>query len=178
VSDRALIEEVFWKVCLADFPGHTDQLSGLLPAAIRAIEDGKDREFNRACRRFLEDGAIPWPRYDIYRNHWSTQAPNLIDEDEEDGEVETVRDNREAGELLAHRIIMSVYAEQRRQRLTSNVADRPYWKLVSTEGCPGCMNDPHAPQHWQSDFWQNKVVPCEWLGCKSRVMALTVSEAK
>lgn len=167
---NAACQQVFWKVCLDDFPDQREALAALLPMAVKAI-DGKVRPFYRACADFLDATKAPWPRYDRWLNYRQRQDPRKPEFD--GNELIASSSYREAGEFLAQRIIHAFYMAERRQRFAQNAGDRPYWKLVSGDGCPGCEDDPRIPLHWQSEYWKSKQLPCEWLGCKSRITALT-----
>lgn len=165
-----MIEEVFWTVCLTDFPHHREALAKLLPAAVRALEGGKLREFNRACTRFLEDGPVPWPRYDAHLSHWNETDPRLPEY--EGGEEVASGDYRESGELLAHRIVMAFYAERDRRKYEAEAKTFPYWRLITVEdgrAHPDCVEQSRVTRHYQDEYWQAKTLPCERLYCRCSI---------
>jgi hypothetical protein len=170
-----MIEIVFWRIC-ADFPGHEATLEPVLQQLLRVLDGKQMRWLEKVCREFFETTGSPWSRYDAWLA--AQGQPDLRTPDIEDEEEISAPSYREAGELLAHRLVMACQMSARRQRYFENVRDRPYWALVADGDCPGCKDESTAPLHWNSAYWQKKQLPCEWLGCRSRMRALTESESK
>ena len=161
---------VFWKVCLSEFPQLKTELNALLPNFIECIDNGLIRPFNKQCAKFFERNNPTWGRYD----KWLADDERIIPSRNE--EEDCLPDYYEMGELFAHRLMHTYYVQGRKLRLLDNVCDRPYWQLITVEDgqeCSGCRDDPKLPLHWQSQYWQHKEIPCQWLFCRSRIMALS-----
>lgn len=136
------------------------------------------RLLEKECRRFFEENEPSWPRYDAYVAYYGETDPRLPVH--EDGEEVEGADYREAGELLAHRIVMVFYAEKCRLRYLENVDNRPLWQLaVIKDGraYPECLKEASVIQRFDSAYWRQKKLPCERLFCRCRIQALTEEEA-
>lgn len=169
-------ERVFWKVCLEDFPGHKIALEKLLPSAIRANDRSEIRNFEKACRDFLESTGVPWPRYDRWLSYWKHPDPRIPEF--EDGEEITSADFREAGQLLAQRVFHTFYMAERYKRYLENAEDRPYWQYVAvmdgrTRGSHAALNG--KIWRWDDPVWR-EIWPPNDLECRCRVRALTESQ--
>ncbi|CAM5458077.1 hypothetical protein TMEC54S_03499 [Thauera mechernichensis] len=167
MDERALTEELFPNIFLADFPQHRDAMAKLLPLAVRAVADGKMREFERACAGFLADGPMRWPRYDAHLSYWGEADPRLPEI--EDGEVVADGDFREAGELLAHRVTMAVLQERRRRQYLAETDAFPFWRLRVIEdgrAYPDCVEASKTARHFTDPYWQSKALPCARLFCR------------
>ena len=171
------VDQAFWSVCLADFPGQEQRLRRLLPAARAAAAGGDLRPLERACAAFLSEGQS-WPRFDKYLADWQLVDPRLP-EVEDEWPVPAGRTAPPPGELLAHRILMASHTRQRLLRHRDNVVDRPYWRLVAIDDgrtCEECKGEARTAHRWDSAYWQTKTLPCERLLCRCRVVALTEKE--
>lgn len=164
-------EAVFWELSLSEFPQLKIELDALLPKFIECIDNGLIRPFNKQCAEFFERNNPTWARYDKWLAYYEKITPSQNNEEDD-----WQSDYYEMGELLAHRLFHAYYARLRREQFLDSIDNRPYWQLVTIKDgceCPECKDDPVAPSHWQSAYWQNKKLPCEWLFCRSRIMALT-----
>lgn len=158
-----LFQEIFWQVCLEDFPGHHAALAAVLPAGENAVSGKAPRQFDLACKRFFADNEITWPRYEDYLTYWGRPLP-VIDE-----EADEWPDYKEMGELLAHRITMAYVNAEKRQKLMASVDLFPYWRLRVIEdgrAHPECLAEAQTTRHYTDAFWQGKKFPCEWLDCR------------
>lgn len=158
-----LFEEVFWRVCLVDFPDQHLALTSLFPVGANAIEGKAPRQFDRACRQFFETSRVRWPRYEAYLTGKGKPLPV---EDEENDEWP---DYREMGELLAHRIITAYINTEKRRKFLECPETAPYWRLrVIEDGRtpPECLAEAKASRHYTDLYWQDKQLPCERLDCR------------
>lgn len=162
--------QVFWDVCIQEFPDHIDLLqeaAGDFQLNESSLSD--PRVMERFCRDLLIQTKAPWPRYARFLAHHSLLhllTPLLKGEPCPD-----VSEYFKPGFLLAHRTTMSFYGQRRISQFTENTDDRPYWMLTKDDVCPGCLHDPTEPMLWSSDYWQRKQIPCECLGCRSSIRA-------
>lgn len=171
-EDPGLLDQVFWSVFLADFTVDDDCLGTLLPLARAAVVKGALRQFNKGCEEFLAN-APGWPRYDEHLTNWQLPDPRLPEF--EDGEEIISGSFREAGELLAHRVIMTYYAQREFERYRANVDDRPYWRLVIVDDGrtrDQCKLEALVAHRHDAPYWKRKKLPCEQLFCRCGVTAL------
>ncbi len=165
------IKAIFWRIMLDDFPCLETAIQALERPCLRVFEKGAQREFNRACARFLEENAgVGWPRYDAYLKYWKQDDPRIPEF--EDGEVVGGADFREAGELLAHRIVMAFYEDRRLRRYLAETDAFPYWRLrVINDGRtpPDCLAEANTTHHFRDAYWQTKTLPCERLFCRCSI---------
>lgn len=184
-EDPAVFEMIFWQVCQEDFPGHTEALRPLLAAGLKLIEGDLhrgQRGYDAKCRDFFRATQAAWPRYEAHRAEWArlAPAPDVDDEELDDIDGSPLPNYAEMGELLAHRIVMAYYREQRIRRYSGNVVDRPVWRLVAIEDGrthPDCIAASRQVHHWQSEFWLARRGICPRLFCRCRIQALTIREA-
>lgn len=175
-EDPAVFEMIFWQVCQEDFAGHTEELRPLLTAGIKLIQGDLhrgQRGYDAMCRDFFRKTQAAWPRYLAH------------DADRACGEATDSEDNEgpdyvEMGQLLAQRIVMAYYREQRMRRFADNAEDRPVWRLVAVEdgrAHPDCIAASREVHHWQSEFWRVRRAVCARLDCRCSIQALTIREA-
>lgn len=165
------IKVVFWKIMLADFPGCEDASRPLERLCIRVFENGDQRSFESACMQFLEDAGRHWPRYDAYLAYWNCADPRIPEI--EDGEIVADGDFREAGELLAHRIVMAYYQQRQRCQFSAEADAFPYWRLrVIKDGRtpPECVAEAAVAHDWRDRYWREKQLPCARLFCRCSII--------
>lgn len=173
MTDEQLFERIFWQIFEDDFPLHREAFAKLLPAGLNAINGKVPQHFDRVCSWFFSENTVAWPRYDAYLAYWNEADPRIELEEDEDEPDDFAMP---PGKLLAHRIVMSFYAEQRRQYFLNNSEFAPYWKLVVIEDgrdYPECVQESKAAHRFDSAYWNKKKLPCERLYCRCRLTAWT-----
>jgi hypothetical protein len=180
-----LFESVFWRVCLADFPGRRADLDFVLAVGKLAAERGNDKwvdvggqkyTLNGVCAEFLEQ-AGPWARYDAYLRDNQLPDPRVPVFDEHGKQV-TLPNYKQAGELLAQRIVKAYVSEQ--QRLSYFYEGCVNWRFIAIhdEQTPAQCLEAHGTEaHCASEFWKARQIPCERLNCRCRFAAVAAPKS-
>lgn len=179
-GDKAALQAELDRVERTDFQGYEEAFRREVGEALVAsliTGDMSQRAAEQRAFLFLSGHQVHWQRFALHTRWLEFQFPRKRphwDDEEEDCGI----DLREAGRVLVHWITMSYYARTRRSRMLGNVADRPYWQLVSSV----CIYPAHVKadgtmHRYDDAFWTDRQIPGDRLECKCRIRALTVQEA-
>lgn len=165
------IKAIFWKIMREEFPGLDEAIQPLERDCIRVFQKGDQRGFERACTRFLEAHADRgWRRYDAYLAQGKRDDPRIPEMEE--GEIVADADFREAGKLLAHRVVIAFYQAEKRRRCLAEIRAYPYWRLrvIEDSATPlACIEESRTAYRYNAPYWQAKALPCGRLFCRCTI---------
>jgi len=179
-GDRAALQAELDRIARTDFQEHEEAFRREVGEALVAClitGEMSLRKTEQRASQFLADHQVHWQRFALHTRWLELQFPRQ--KPQWDGEEEDCGiDLREAGRVLVQWITASYNSRTRRSRLLGNVADRPFWQLVST----GCLYPAHVKadgtmHRYDDAFWTERQIPGDRLECKCRIRALTVQEA-